>query len=224
MYIYTVDDLLHLDADILCDVEFTVGAPLDITGLLMSAWRIKSSRYKHLHPYLIASGCYVISNESGNVLYIGRTRHCFVKYLRVKLGVVRNSAVEINHSKAYWESTLTRLDHSREDVAEALKTLREGRFRVSVVPVYGDDAIPGDRKRAIATLETKLLLRYEKAVSHRPALNYMGYKRGNGVTLLRQDVTKKVGCYRVRGNVAHSGLHNGEQCPIDRSQWRESVL
>lgn len=187
------DELLRFDAVLLGDGESPIGVPLDVTDLLVSSWRKRVRARNNLHPYLRASGCYVIANRSGDVLYIGRTSQCFLRYLRVKLGVrLDDRCSEIRYSPRYWESKTIVMESRRKDERAAMEAIREGNIRISVVPVYGEDVCEGDKKRAIAALEAKLLVKHERAVFCRPPLNYMGGRHGARTRITSRKISKYV--------------------------------
>ncbi len=175
-----VFDLFQFPAELLGNPELAVYAPVDLTGSLACQTSVENCMHMEVHPYLIKSGVYALTDNQGSVIYIGQTSAEFGVYIRNKLGMesVSDHQIEgtiIKCTARYWMDNVSLLDASNERVRNALVQLLNGEFRVYLLPVELRNATSKEAyQRALRSLEKNLLTRCEQLTGYRPPLNYSG--------------------------------------------------
>lgn len=164
-----------------------VNAPLmDVTeALYADTWMCGSDGA--VHQCWDKRGVYIITDDIGNIIYIGETASRFVPYLRTKLGLnirARSEEEVPVCDGSYWIKHVRLLDVNNPRVAAGLACLCHGQFRVFLIPV--DVKVSQStlsERREFRALESRLLDCHEELSGYRPPLNYSGCDVATGNSL-----------------------------------------
>jgi hypothetical protein len=155
------------------------------------------------HTYSDKRGVYIITDSAGYIIYIGETASRFIPYLRAKLGLGEGcyggQGDSVSHG-TYWMRHVLLLDRQNPRVAAGLACLRQGGFRVFLIPI--EIKVPQAKlaeRRAFRALESRLLGYHEEMSGYRPALNYGGCDVVTGNSMrYRSRLPRKVSDYLRR--------------------------